>query len=115
MWDMIYLEGVLEEEEKMEDIEPLVKIDEKAIQHFSHEHYLKLHGKDNKIHCDGKSLQSDFVYHEMCAYLPRIKHHPIHRHHLIHQPFPVKSDEHERVFWFLAVESMFFMQWLWPN
>lgn len=90
VWDGKDLEGVPEEPE--EDVEPFVKIDEETIQHFSHEHYLKLHN-NNRLYdadkvCEACSLpiipskafyscmQCNFVLDEACACLPRKIHHP---------------------------------------
>ncbi|XP_019094674.1 PREDICTED: uncharacterized protein LOC104758330 isoform X1 [Camelina sativa] len=96
VWDGKDLEGVPEEEE--EDVEPFVRTDEETIQHFSHDHhYLKIHHANdnhgNKF-CEAcilpitvsdsfySCVQCDFVLHETCACLPRIKHHPLHKHPL---------------------------------
>ncbi|CAH2061133.1 unnamed protein product [Thlaspi arvense] len=97
VWDGIDLQEVPEEPE--EDIEPFVRIDEETIQHFTHDHYLKLHGKGSlrgkKKFCEAccfpisvsdalyACMQCDFVLHEACACLLRVKHHPLHKHRLI--------------------------------
>ncbi|XP_023633213.1 uncharacterized protein LOC17899856 isoform X3 [Capsella rubella] len=96
VWDGKDLEGVPEEEE--EDVEPFVRIDEDTIQHFSHDHHhLKIHhgnGNHENKFCQACILpitvsdsfyscaECDFVLHGTCACLPRIKHHPLHKHPL---------------------------------
>ncbi|KAG7533906.1 DC1 [Arabidopsis thaliana x Arabidopsis arenosa] len=99
VWDGKDLEGVPEKVE--EDIEPFVRIDEETIQHFSHDHhYLKVHhGNCNRRNHENKfcqactlpitvsdsfysCVQCDFVLHETCSCLPRIIHHPLHKHPL---------------------------------
>lgn len=99
MWDGIDLEGVPEEPD--EDIEPFVRIDEETIQHFTHGHHLKLQGKEGSFLHGGKRfceacrlpvsisdvlytcMECDFLLHEACACLPRINHHPLHKHPLV--------------------------------
>ncbi|CAA7015488.1 unnamed protein product [Microthlaspi erraticum] len=100
VWDGLDLEDIPEEPD--EDIEPFVRIDEETIQHFTHEHHLKLQGKEGsflhggKRFCEACRLQisisdvlyscefyCDFLLHEACACLPRVKHHPLHKHPLI--------------------------------
>ncbi|CAL9232168.1 unnamed protein product, partial [Arabidopsis halleri] len=109
VWDGKDLEDVLEEPD--EDIEPFVQIDENTIQHFSHEHWLKLHRNDKpndheikfcqactlpiKL-ADGfySCMQCDFVLDELCACLPRKKPHPLHKHPLtLLNIFPPKRSD----------------------
>ncbi|ESQ46148.1 hypothetical protein EUTSA_v10000551mg [Eutrema salsugineum] len=108
VWDGKDLEGVPEEPDEV--IEPFEQIDEETIQHFTHEHYLKLQRDDCPRDQDYKfcqacnlaitnsdgfyscsSMQCDFILHETCASLPIKKHHPLHKHPLtLFQPFPPK-------------------------
>jgi hypothetical protein len=92
-------------EEPEEYMESFVRIDEETIQHFSHEHYLKLYEKNNicekdKV-CEACTLpvmisqryygcmKCDFVLDEACAFLPRKKYHPLHKHPLTLHAFPL--------------------------
>ncbi|XP_024006425.1 uncharacterized protein LOC18011369 [Eutrema salsugineum] len=106
VWDGKDLEGVPEDPD--EDTEPFTKIDEYTIHHFSHEHFLKIQGMCNPSDRENKFCQAcilpitasdnyyscmecDFTLHEVCACLPRKKHHPIHKHPLtLLHPFPPK-------------------------
>ncbi|AEC07410.1 Cysteine/Histidine-rich C1 domain family protein [Arabidopsis thaliana] len=97
VWDGKDLEDVPEEPEEV--IEPFVRIDEETIHHFTHSCHLKLQGKGShrgeKKFCKAccfpisiydtfyTCLDCDFVLHEACACLPRIQHHPLHKHPLI--------------------------------
>ncbi|ESQ39770.1 hypothetical protein EUTSA_v10001170mg, partial [Eutrema salsugineum] len=89
-------------EESDEDLESFVRIDDETIQHFSHDHHLRLH-RNNDV-CDENrfcqacilpimisessysSMQCDFLLHEACASHPRRKDHPLHKHPLILHP-----------------------------
>ncbi|XP_010472310.1 PREDICTED: uncharacterized protein LOC104751947 [Camelina sativa] len=97
VWDGKDLEDVPEETEEV--IEPFKRIDEETIQHFTHKCHLKLHGKGSqrgaKKFCKACCLpisiydafycclDCHFVLHEACTCLPRIQHHPLHKHPLI--------------------------------
>ncbi|ESQ39769.1 hypothetical protein EUTSA_v10000813mg [Eutrema salsugineum] len=107
VWDGEDLEGVAEEPD--EDLESFVRIDDETIQHFSHDHHLRLH-ENNKI-CDENRfcqacilpimisesfyscMQCDFLLHEACASLPRKKDHPLHKHPLILHPIAPEPTE----------------------
>ncbi|KAG7658145.1 DC1 [Arabidopsis suecica] len=97
VWDGKELEGILEEDEKVEP--PFVRISDRIIEHFSHQHHhLRLDentGRDydvNKL-CQAcimpiysgnfySCMQCDYILHEKCANLSRKMHHPIHPHML---------------------------------
>ncbi|CAA7055963.1 unnamed protein product [Microthlaspi erraticum] len=104
VWDGIDLEDVPEEVEEV--VEPFVRIDSETIQHFSHQqHYLRLHEKksicEKDKFCEACTLpivvsqrfygcmECEFVLDEECASLPRIKHHPVHKHPLTLNPFSI--------------------------
>ncbi|ESQ39767.1 hypothetical protein EUTSA_v10001211mg [Eutrema salsugineum] len=105
VWDGEDLEGVAEESD--EDLESFVRIDDETIQHFSHDHHLRLH-KNNDV-CDDNRfcqacilpimisesfyscMQCDFLFHEVCASHPRRKDHPLHKHPLILHPIAPKD------------------------
>ncbi|CAA7050965.1 unnamed protein product [Microthlaspi erraticum] len=107
VWDGIDLEGLPEEPDE-EDTKSFVKIDAYTIQHFSHEHFLRIQEMEKPEDRENKFCQAcilpikvsdifytcmecDFILHEVCASLPRKKHHPIHKHPLnLLQPFPPK-------------------------
>ncbi|CAA7027928.1 unnamed protein product [Microthlaspi erraticum] len=109
VWGGKDLEGVKEEFDEDKDIRPFVMIDEETIQHFSHDHHLRLQGNSNSCDHENKfcqaccleliasesfygCMQCDFVLHEACASLPRRKHHPLHKHQLTLHPFPLKPE-----------------------
>ncbi|KAG7657632.1 DC1 [Arabidopsis suecica] len=107
IWDGKDLDGVPEEPD--EDVEPFERIDNETIQHFSHEHSLRLN-MSNRV-CDEDSFcqaciipilvsesfygctQCSFLLHEACASFPRKKDHPLHKHRLILHPIPPKPLE----------------------
>ncbi|CAL9219024.1 unnamed protein product [Arabidopsis halleri] len=107
IWDGKDLDGVPEEPD--EDVEPFERIDHETIQHFSHEHSLRLN-MGNRV-CDEDSFcqaciipilvsesfygctQCSFLLHEACASFPRKKDHPLHKHRLILHPIPPKPLE----------------------
>lgn len=109
VWDGKDLEEVPEEPD--EDVAPFVMIDEKTIQHFSHEHWLKLHRNDKSNDHENKfcqactlpikisdgfysCMQCDFVLDEICACLPRKNSHPVHKHPLtLLNIFPPKRSD----------------------
>lgn len=107
VWDGKDLEGVPEEPD--EDVEPFVRVDDETIQHFSHEHYLRLNMSngvcDEDRFCQACIIpiflsesfygctQCSFLLHEACASFPRKKDHPIHKHRLILHPIPPKPLE----------------------
>ncbi|EOA39846.1 hypothetical protein CARUB_v10008515mg [Capsella rubella] len=104
VWDGKDLEGVPEEPD--EDVQPFERIDDETIQHFSHDHQLRLHMSDGACDDDENKfcqaciipilvsqlfygcLQCNFLLHEACASFPRVKDHPIHKHQLILHPIP---------------------------
>ncbi|EOA13142.1 hypothetical protein CARUB_v10026158mg [Capsella rubella] len=93
IWDGIELEGVPEE---TEDIMSFKEVGDNMINHFSHRrHNLKLnkdlttHGGTGSIRCEACMLpvhsdlvysceKCDFILHNVCAKLPRKKHHMSH-------------------------------------
>ncbi|XP_023643982.1 uncharacterized protein LOC17877162 isoform X1 [Capsella rubella] len=96
VWDGIELEGEPEEEE---ELEPLVRVSDRIIQHFSHpHHHLTLDEYTSKDYDDNKMcqacimpicfgnfyscMQCEFILHEVCANVSRIMHHPLHPHWL---------------------------------
>jgi len=107
IWDGKDLDGVPEEPD--EDVEPFERIDDETIQHFSHEHSLRIN-MSNRV-CDEDSFcqaciipilvsesfygctQCSFLLHEACASFPRKKDHPLHKHRLILHPIPPKPLE----------------------
>ncbi|AAF79497.1 F20N2.12 [Arabidopsis thaliana] len=107
IWDGKDLDGVPEEPD--EDVEPFERIDDKTIQHFSHEHYLRLNIRNGVFDADSfcqaciipilesesfyGCTQCSFLLHEACASFPRKKDHPLHKHRLILHPIPPKPLE----------------------
>ncbi|KFK36839.1 hypothetical protein AALP_AA4G178600 [Arabis alpina] len=104
VWDEKDLEEVPEEPEK--DTESFEWIDEETIKHFTHDHHLKFQGKGcllagAKKFCEAcclpisvsddiySCMRCNFVLHEACACLPRVKDHPLHKHPLnLHRYLP---------------------------
>ncbi|XP_019084624.1 PREDICTED: uncharacterized protein LOC109126031 [Camelina sativa] len=102
IWDIKELEG--EPEEDDENIKPpFEEIRDGIILHFSHPKHLMRLDEDVKRWCgeekycqacilplyDGKSytcVKCDYVFHEACAYLPRVKQHALHAHLLTLEP-----------------------------
>ncbi|CAA7043828.1 unnamed protein product [Microthlaspi erraticum] len=98
IWDGKELEGVPEEDDVYDDVEPFVRIADGMILHFSHGHNLRVETSrvyDEKKFCqacilpiyDGEfyvcvEVECNFILHETCANAPRKKLHPLHPHPL---------------------------------
>lgn len=114
VWDGKDLDGVPEDPDE-DDIDPFVRIDDETIDHFSHEHYLKLHKNDDvsdeNRFCHActtpvlvsesfySCIQCNFLLHEACASLRGKIDHPLHKHSLILYevpPVPFESEHMQR-------------------
>ncbi|KAL9283578.1 putative chromatin regulator PHD family [Arabidopsis thaliana] len=96
VWDGKELEGVPEEDDKIDDGEPFERIADGVIHHLSHSHNLRLEifrAYDESKYCRGCALpiyegqfytcmECDFILHDCCANAPRMKRHPLHPHPL---------------------------------
>lgn len=98
IWDGIELEGVPEEFDIYQDIEPFERIADGIILHFSHGHHLRIEAskvydktcvlpiyEGNFYSC----MECNFILHETCANAPRKKLHPLHPHPVNLEVFPV--------------------------
>lgn len=97
IWDGKELEGIPEEDDDQEEVEPFLRISNGIIQHFSHQqHHLKLDDNANIDYDENRLCQAcitpiyfgnfyscmecDFILHEECANVSRKIQHPIHPH-----------------------------------
>jgi len=92
VWDGKELEGVPEENDKIDDGEPFKRIADGIILHPFHSHHLQLEifrAYDENTYCRGCALpiyegqfyscmECDFILHESCANAPCMKRHPLH-------------------------------------
>ncbi|XP_010442604.1 PREDICTED: uncharacterized protein LOC104725629 [Camelina sativa] len=96
VWDGKELEGVSEEEDKIDDGEPFKRIADGIIHHPFHSHHLRLEINvtyEKNKYCQGCALpiyegqfyscmECDFILHESCANAPRMKRYPLYPHPL---------------------------------
>ncbi|AED92490.1 putative chromatin regulator PHD family [Arabidopsis thaliana] len=107
VWDGKELEWEPEEPGVIEDIAPFKNVGDGLIEHFSHEHHLKLEKydsvRDARKQCEAcvlpihlhdfyKCMQCDFFLHVVCACLPKKVDHALHNHSIILDPSPLPTD-----------------------
>ncbi|XP_024014378.1 uncharacterized protein LOC18023028 [Eutrema salsugineum] len=113
VWDGRELEGIHDEDgnAKTVDAAPFEVIDDQVIIHFSHEHTLRLFYQDVLIpdknqRCNACVLpfyygagyicmDCDFILHQTCANLPRMKRHELHNNQLTLYPNQKSGEELE--------------------
>lgn len=92
VWDENDLEGVPEEDDIKENVEPFKIQSEGTILHFSHEHPLRVETNKRKI-CQAciipiyegdfySCIECNFILHDTCTNAPRQKQHALHSHPL---------------------------------
>uniref|UniRef100_M4E4E5 TIR domain-containing protein n=1 Tax=Brassica campestris TaxID=3711 RepID=M4E4E5_BRACM len=106
VWDGKELEWE-PEEVVTEDIAPFKNVGDGLIEHFGHEHHLKLEKydsiRDAKKQCQAcvlpivlhdfyNCIQCDYFLHSVCAGLPRKLDHALHNHSIFLDPFPPPND-----------------------
>nr|VDC85651.1 unnamed protein product [Brassica rapa] len=106
VWDGKELEWE-PEEVVTEDIAPFKNVGDGLIEHFGHEHHLKLEKydsiRDAKKQCQAcvlpivlhdfyNCIQCDYFLHIVCAGLPRKLDHALHNHSIFLDPFPPPND-----------------------
>ncbi|KAG5408643.1 hypothetical protein IGI04_004962 [Brassica rapa subsp. trilocularis] len=106
VWDGKELEWE-PEEVVTEDIAPFKNVGDELIEHFGHEHHLKLEKydsiRDAKKQCQAcvlpivlhdfyNCIQCDYFLHIVCAGLPRKLDHALHNHSIFLDPFPPPND-----------------------
>lgn len=106
VWDGKELEWE-PEEVVTEDIAPFKHVGDGLIEHFGHEHHLKLEKydsiRDAKKQCQAcvlpivlhdfyNCIQCDYFLHIVCAGLPRKLDHALHNHSIFLDPFPPPND-----------------------
>ncbi|KAG7606219.1 DC1 [Arabidopsis thaliana x Arabidopsis arenosa] len=96
IWAGKELEGVPEEDDKIDDGEPFKRIADGIILHPFHSHHMRLEidkAYDGNKYCRGCALpiyegqfyscmECDFILHESCANAPRMKRYPLYPHPL---------------------------------
>ncbi|CAN8257773.1 unnamed protein product [Cochlearia groenlandica] len=111
VWDMRELEWEPEEPDQTEDIVPFKKVGDGMIKYFCHDHHLILEKYDSLrdatkkcqaciLRIDSNDFyncsQCEFFLHEVCAGLPRILGHALHKHPLVLDPSPLANHKAAR-------------------